>query len=136
MWQSSPRIATDMTDLTCYGLSPADNHEAWQAFFKRLLGRRKEPTMAYQDEFARAQRAARVKMAFYVHLAVYLFVNALLIAINLLASAGRLWFQWPLLGWGIGVFVHAIVAFVLPKGAGMKRRMIEREMRRSALKKS
>ena len=21
-----PRIATDMTDLTCYGLSPADNH--------------------------------------------------------------------------------------------------------------
>ncbi len=116
--------------------APADKHEAWKAFFERPLGRRKEPTMAYQDEFARAQRAARAKMAFYVHLAVYLVVNALLIAINLLASAGRLWFQWPLLGWGIGVFVHAVVAFVLPKGAGLKRRMIEREMRRGALKKS
>ena len=43
--------------------------------------------MAYQDEFARAQRVARAKMAFYVHLAVYLVVNALLIAINLLTSA-------------------------------------------------
>ena len=92
--------------------------------------------MAYQDEFARAKRAASAKMAFYVHLAVYLLVNALLVAINLLTSAGHLWFQWPLLGWCIGVFVHAIVTFVLPNGAGMKRRMIEREMRRSALKKS
>ncbi len=92
--------------------------------------------MTYQGEFARAKSAARAKMAFYVHLAVYLVVNALLIAINLLTSAGHVWFQWPLLGWGIGVLVHAIVAFVLPKGAGMKRRMIEREMRRSASKKS
>jgi hypothetical protein len=92
--------------------------------------------MAYQDEFDRAKRAARAKMAFYIHLAVYLIVNALLIAINLVASAGHLWFQWPLLGWGIGVFVHALVTFVLPKGVGIKRRMIEREMRRSAVKKS
>ena len=92
--------------------------------------------MAYQDEFARAKRAASAKMAFYVHLAVYLLVNALLIAINLLTSAGHLWVQWPLLGWGTGVLVHALTTFVLPKGAGLKRRMIEREMRRSALKKS
>ena len=92
--------------------------------------------MAYQDEFARAKRAASAKMAFYVHLAVYLLVNPLLIAINLLTSAGHLWVQWPLLGWGTGVLVHALITFVLPKGAGLKRRMIEREMRRSALKKS
>jgi 2TM domain len=115
---------------------PADQHEAWKAFFERLLGRRRGPTMAYQDEFARAKGAARAKMAFYVHLAVYLVVNALLIAINLLTSAGHLWSRWPLLGWGIGVVVHAVVAFALPKGAGMQRRMVEREMRRSALKKS
>ena len=76
-------------------------------------------------------------MAFYVHLAVYLFVNALLIAINLLTSAGeRLWFQWPLLGWGIGVFVHAIVTSVRRKGAGMKRRMIERGEESFASRKS
>jgi hypothetical protein len=114
----------------------ADKTEAWKASLERLFGRRKEPTMAYQDEFARAKRAASAKMAFYVHLAVYLVVNALLIGINLLTSAGHLWFQWPLLGWGTGVLVHALVAFVLPKGVGIKRRMIEREMRRSALKKS
>ena len=92
--------------------------------------------MGYPDEFATAKRAARARMAFSVHLGAYLVVNALLLAINLLASAGHLWFRWPLLGWGFGVFVHAVVAFVLPKGAGMTRQMIEREMRRSALKKS
>jgi hypothetical protein len=115
---------------------PQADKEAWKAFFERPPGQRRGPTMTYQDEFARAKRAARAKMAFYVHLAVYLAVNALLIAINLLTSAGHLWFQWPLLGWGIGVLVHAIVTFVLPKRAGMTRGMIEREMRRSALKKS
>ena len=92
--------------------------------------------MTYQDEFARAQGAPRAKMAFYAHLAVYLVVNALLVAINLLTSAGHVWFQWPLLGWGVGVLVHAVVTFVLPRGAGIKRRMIEREMRRGAVKKS
>jgi hypothetical protein len=92
--------------------------------------------MAYQDEFARAKQVARAKMAFYVHLAVYLAVNALLVGINLLTSAGHLWFQWPLLGWGIGIFVHAVVTFVLPRGAGMRRRLIEREMRRTASKKA
>ena len=92
--------------------------------------------MAYQDEFARAKRAARAKMAFYIHLAVYVFVNALLVAVNILTSAGHLWFQWPLLGWGIGVFVHALVTFVLPKGRDIQRRMIEKEMRRSPVNKS
>src|SRR5436309_13188364 len=84
-------------------------HQAWKAFFERPLGRRRGPTMTYQDEFARAQGAARAKMAFYAHLAVYLVVNALLVAINLLTSAGHVWFQWPLLGWGVGVLVHAVV---------------------------
>jgi hypothetical protein len=40
-----PGIATDRTGLTCYSLSPADKHEAWTAFCKRLLGRRKEHPM-------------------------------------------------------------------------------------------
>ncbi len=114
----------------------ANNPEAGKALKKSRLRRRKELTMAYQDDFDSAKRAARAKMAFYVHLAVYLVVNALLISINLLTSAERLWFQWPLLGWGIGVFAHAVVTFMLPRRAGMKRRMIRREMRRSALKKS
>lgn len=51
--------------------------------------------------------------AFLVHLAVYAGVNAGLAALNLLQSpeagqARTLWFQWPLLGWGIGVAAHGL----------------------------
>jgi hypothetical protein len=91
--------------------------------------------VAYQDEFARAKRVATAKMLFYIHLAVYFMVNVLLLVINLTTSTTHLWFKWPLLGWGLGVLAHAVLTFVVPRGAGLRRWMIEREMRRSALKK-
>jgi 2TM domain len=86
--------------------------------------------MEYQDEFTRAKKVAGAKIGFYIHLTAYAVVNALLVAINLATSPGYLWFKWPLLGWGIGVFVHAIIVFGLLKKPGIKRRMIEKEMRK------
>lgn len=86
--------------------------------------------MAYQDEFTRARQAAGAKIGFFIHLAVYLIVNALLVAINLTTSTAYLWFKWPLLGWGAGLLVHALILFAVLKGPGIKRRMIEREMRK------
>ena len=100
------------------------------AFTEGTLGRLKESSMEYQDEFTRAKRLAGAKLAFYIHLMAYVAVNALLIVINLAASTRHLWFMWPLLGWGIGVFVHAVVTFALPTVQGVKRRMIEKEMRK------
>lgn len=85
--------------------------------------------MAYQDDFTRTKRVAGAKLAFYIHLTAYGVVNALLVAINLATSTQHLWFKWPLLGWGLGVFIHAVVTFALPAVSGVKRRMIEREMR-------
>jgi len=46
-------------------------------------------------------------VGFTVHLIVYVAVNFLLIAINLLTTPNHLWFVWPLIGWGIGVIGHA-----------------------------
>jgi hypothetical protein len=34
-------------------------------------------------------------------------VNALLIIVNLSTTPDKLWFYWPLLGWGIGLAAHA-----------------------------
>jgi hypothetical protein len=48
---------------------------------------------------------------FYHHLAVFLLVNAGLIGINLLSSSSRLWFYWPLLGWGIWLALHSFSTF-------------------------
>ncbi len=56
-----------------------------------------------------------------VHLFVYLAVNALLVVINLVTSPQNLWFIWPLLGWGIGLAAHALLAY-----RAVMRRTVER----------
>ena len=43
---------------------------------------------------------------FLIHAIVYAGVNALLATIDLLVSPGSTWFQWPLLGWGLGLLGH------------------------------
>ena len=62
----------------------------------------------------RAKRAGNARVGFCIHLAAYLAVNALLVSINLATSPDRLWCKWPLLGWGLGLFAHALVTFGLP----------------------
>jgi len=55
-------------------------------------------------------------------------VNLLLIVINLVTAPGHLWFRWPLMGWGIGLFFHGVGVFASFKGDSIKKRMIEKEM--------
>ena len=75
------------------------------------------------------QPVARRKVGLYIHATVYAAVNVLLITINLSTAPGQFWFQWPLLGWGIGLLAHAAAAFSL---AGRRRewRAIRRQARR------
>ena len=47
---------------------------------------------------------------FYIHLAVFILVMLLLLAVNV-ATATPWWVQWPLLGWGIGLIGHAVGVF-------------------------
>ena len=75
------------------------------------------------------------KIGFYIHLAVYVGVNILLIIINLLTSSQYLWFRWPLIGWGIGILFHALGVFVFSGGSAIKEEMIQKEMKKEALKK-
>jgi hypothetical protein len=91
--------------------------------------------MQYHDDFTRAKKVVRAKMAFYIHLTAYVVVSALLVAVNLATAPGHLWFKWPLLGWGVGVIAHALVTFALARGPGIARRMIEKEMRNRASQK-
>ena len=87
-----------------------------------------------QDAYQRAKRRAEAKFGFYLHLAVYIAVNIVLAIVNLSTSTEYLWFKWPLIGWGIGVFFHALGVFVLSGRNSVTARMIEREMKREALK--
>jgi hypothetical protein len=91
--------------------------------------------MENQEAYQKAKARVEAKLGFYIHLAVYVGVNILLVIVNLLSSPQYLWFKWPLIGWGIGLCFHALGVFVFSGGASIKERMIEKEMKREALKK-
>ncbi len=80
---------------------------------------------------ANARLRANARLSLMIHLAVYVVVNALLIVINLLTSTEYLWFWWPLLGWGIGLALHALAIVLIPKLLGKRQRMIDDELQKS-----
>lgn len=67
--------------------------------------------MIEQERYLRARTRVQQLRNFYVHAAVYVFVNLLLLLINLLTDPFSLWFYWPLLGWGIALAVHAFLVY-------------------------
>ena len=61
------------------------------------------------EEYKKAYREIRKeeeRKGFLIHLVIYALVNAMLVVINLLYSPNAIWFFYPLLGWGIGLFIH------------------------------
>lgn len=54
---------------------------------------------------------AKAKVEFRIHIINYIVVNAILAIINLTLTPGYIWFKWPLLGWGIGIILHALKVF-------------------------
>ena len=63
-----------------------------------------------QQRYERARKRVEALKGFYTHAAVYVLVNTGLFVINLLVG-GSWWFFWPLIGWGIGLAVHALNVF-------------------------
>lgn len=57
-----------------------------------------------------AWRRVKALRAFYTHLTIYALVNFLLMLIDI-ATPGATWFFWPLLGWGLGLAMHAAQTF-------------------------
>jgi len=58
----------------------------------------------------------RDRSHFYRHFGTYVGVIGFLFIINMLTWSGVIWFHWPALGWGIGIFLHWIkVSNPLPK---------------------
>ncbi|MEG0851917.1 MAG: 2TM domain-containing protein [Flavobacterium sp.] len=66
-----------------------------------------------EDKYFLAKKKVGDIKGFYGNLASYVFVNAILIFVNLYTSPEYLWFFWPLLWWGIGVVFHGLRVFDL-----------------------
>ncbi len=55
------------------------------------------------------------RQGFFVHLVVYVLVGAMLVVVSMQTSPDYFWAKWPLMGWGIGLFVHALRSLVLQR---------------------
>jgi len=86
--------------------------------------------MEDQDVYNRARERVEAKLGFYIHLAVYVIVGVLLVALDVSTSPGYTWAQWPLMGWGIGLLFHALGVFVFRGRSAFTERMIEKELGR------
>lgn len=79
----------------------------------------------------RAEKIAKEKAGFQVHLGMYIAVNLFLIAIWYFTTSpwGSVfpWFIFPLFGWGIGVIGHFVGAY---RGEGYVIQLAEREYRK------
>ena len=90
--------------------------------------------MKNQEAYKRVEKRVEQKLGLYVHIGAYLVVNLFLIGFNLSVSPETYWFQWPLVGWGIGLLFHALTVFLLYDSTGIRERMIEKEMEKEGLK--
>ena len=64
-----------------------------------------------ESKFLRAKEKVKELKEFYTHCIVYICVISFLVILNLLVSPGYLWFIFPMIGWGIGVFFHGVSVF-------------------------
>jgi hypothetical protein len=67
--------------------------------------------MDEQTRYEEAKKRVEAIRGFYLHVVSYLVVNVALVIINLLTSPEYLWFIWPLIGWGVGLVIHALSVF-------------------------
>lgn len=67
-----------------------------------------------QDEVRRAKARAEALQGLYIHLLVYLVINAGLFVVNLLTRGddGGWWFLWPLAIWGVALLIHVVATYV------------------------
>jgi transcriptional regulator with XRE-family HTH domain len=89
-------------------------------------------TLAEQQE-REAFRYVRKLRGFYFHLAQYVVVISVLVAVNLFLTPHHLWVLWVIGGWGIGLASHAMSVFRPSRmfGPEWELRQVEKRLGRS-----
>jgi hypothetical protein len=82
-----------------------------------------------EDDLRRvAARHADAEIGLRKHAVTYVAVNTGFVALNLLTDPHELWFQWPLIGWGIGLAAQALSVYRL-RHEGRREEIIARKLR-------
>jgi hypothetical protein len=88
-----------------------------------------------QELYQKAKLKAESKIRFYIHFAVYLGVNIILLIINLKTSPDRLWFLYPFVGWGLALFLHGLKVLGVFNFSAAKKQLVEKELAKEKYKK-
>lgn len=78
------------------------------------------------ENYLRAVARMQELKAFYSNVVAYAVVNPFLIFINYMTYWDYKWFWYPMVGWGIGVGIHALVTFGM--GSNWEERKIKELM--------
>ena len=99
-----------------------EKKEKWrQRVIQKELFQKNPNLRDNRDEMVRIEKMANARIQFYNHLYVYVGVNTFLIFINLISTPFSWWFHFPLLGWGLGLFMHWMkISARLPKHGHFK----------------
>ena len=85
------------------------------------------------DKYELAKKRVEAKIGFFIHLAIFILVNSILAAVDILGSPEKLWFYWPLGGWGLGVLLHGFGVYYHPASSNnrlsFKESLIEKELK-------
>ena len=89
---------------------------------------RMSPTRSPEALERLAHKRAAAKLGWYVHAAVFVVVNLVLLALSRHGFGSRPWSVFPFLGWGLGLALHGVSVFVL--GNGLRERLVQKERAR------
>ena len=87
------------------------------------------PRLTDEQLSRQARKRVGMKVGFFIHLLLFVLVNAGLFLLNY-SQGGARWHAWPLGGWGIGLAAHGIVTFIGLQGFGLRERMVSAEIER------
>lgn len=63
------------------------------------------------ERYKKASEKVQELKGFYSHLIAYIVVIPLIAFVNLKFTPDHYWFFYPMIGWGIGIFFHALGVF-------------------------
>ena len=89
-----------------------------------------DPTKQQDEAYKRAKLRVEELKGFYSHLVVYVVINLGLFLIDFATGRDSWWFYWPLVGWGIGLLIHAAFVFAIegPRGHSWEERKVRELM--------
>lgn len=92
----------------------------------------KEESNKLNEEYLRARARLEELKGFYSNIVAFIVINPFLIFINYMTYWDYKWFWYPMLGWGIGVIIHAAITFGF--GADWEKRKITEIMEKEKYK--